>query len=150
MTIFISAVISFFIACLGWYLLEKRVNRTSKRSETFSLITPLISILNDFEDMAEEQLHAHLDATISDKAKKKLLGERLVFSIKSLSKFNLLRSRLILLNDRNITISDCKLIELKQSLTMNNIDDASKYQVVINSCQSIQLELYNAFERKYK
>lgn len=150
MNIFISAAISFSIACIGWFLLEKRANRTSKRSETFSLITPVITILNDLEDMTEKQLHAHFNASINKEAKKKLLGERLVFSTKSLSKFDLLRSRLTLLNDRRISIPMSKLIELKQSLTLSNIDDISKYQIVLHSSRSIQLELQNAFEREYK
>lgn len=140
----------FLIACIGWFLLEKRANRTSKRSESFSLIAPIISILNDIEEMAEEQLFTNLDAKKSPKSQQELLHKRLVFSTKSLSKFDLLRSRLNLLSDRKIKIPNSKLIELKQSLTLASIDDVSKYQAVLGSSQSIQLELHNAFEREYK
>ncbi|TON29728.1 hypothetical protein CGH59_23415, partial [Vibrio parahaemolyticus] len=91
-----------------------------------------------------------LDAKKSPKSQQELLHKRLVFSTKSLSKFDLLRSRLNLLSDRKIKIPNSKLIELKQSLTLASIDDVSKYQAVLGSSQSIQLELHNAFEREYK
>ncbi|MFA0412341.1 hypothetical protein AB4520_00870 [Vibrio renipiscarius] len=150
MSIFVSASVSFLIACIGWFLLEKRANRTSRRSESFSLITPIISILNEIEEMAEDQLFANLDAKKDLTQQQDLLSKRLVFSTKSLSKFDLLRSRLTLLSSRNIAIPNSKLIELKQSLTLASIDDISKYQAVLTSSQSIQLELHNAFERTYQ
>lgn len=146
LSIFVSAVVSFLIALIGWHLLDRRANRTARRSEIFSSITPLISILNEIDKMAEEHLFDFLDGNMVES---NAINKKQIFTTKSLSKIDLFRTRLDSFSDKGVGISSQDLIALKRALTESDIDGVAKYKSILDSTGRIHRELYAAFDRKF-
>ncbi|UPR52532.1 hypothetical protein ITG09_02460 [Vibrio cyclitrophicus] len=138
--VLISAAISFTISGIGWYLLDKRANRSSKRSETFSLITPTISLLNDLSEMAENSFNERKGW---DQEKQQL------FEVKFHAKFSLLRTKLEQLQSRKVPISNARLIDLRKAYTLGAINSITSFNNALNASQAIEVDLYSAFEREH-
>lgn len=144
--IILGAGISLTISGIGWYLLGVRAHKTSKRSETFSLLTPTISLLSEFQTMAEDAVKVNTTTNLKQTPN---IHPQQVFETKFHSKFNLLRTKLDQLNTRNINIANKQLIDLKKAYTLNPIDNIFRYKSAIEQCHIIEVELYRAFEREY-
>ncbi|EOA6544917.1 TPA: hypothetical protein ACGU7E_003795 [Vibrio vulnificus] len=142
-SIIVSSLISFSIAWIGWSKLERRTERTANRSESFSLLTPTISLIGDIKKLAEEQLELSSDKT------HKSLKKRQAADIKFLTKYQLLRTKLNILKQRNILIAEHLLVDLRIAYTNGPIDDIKKLHTAFNSADRIDIELYAAFERAY-
>ena len=154
MNTLISALVSFLIAGYGWNLLNKRADKTAKRSETFSLISIIISLLNDFEIMAEEQFKGQynemsLVGPIHLSKLKRNSREQQINEAKFLARYNLFTARLVHLESRNIKIPESHLIELKKAMTLDAVNSPIAYQKVLRATQKIHQELYIAFDREY-
>ena len=176
----ISAAVSFSIAWLGWAKLEKRAEKMATRSESFSLLTPTISLLNEFRLMAENSLHAsssssadssfeeinqndifyskfrspriraHFPAHKKDKKNPESLIKKQSFDMKFHSKYQLLTSKLKQLDARGIKTPNNLLINLRIAFTDNTIDSLPKYHKALMATDQIESELYIGFERAYK
>ncbi|HDY7680400.1 TPA: hypothetical protein RQJ94_003406 [Vibrio vulnificus] len=141
----VSAVVSFSIACVGWFILQWRTNRTSKRSETFSMLTSAFSVLEQLEKLSEEHLkNINKNHDIEDN-----LLIRQVFSAQILAKANFFRSKVEYLEKRGITLTDSKHIELRDSLTMSDFSTISEYQRLLNLTSDIRNDLYKSFHLAY-
>jgi hypothetical protein len=154
-TVVIAGILSLLIASIGWILLYRRTNKMARRSETFSLISEVISILKEFEMIAEDQLKEFIELsaivgpnTHSD-IKKRMQKVQLIEG-KFLVKFNLFRQRLNHLEKRKIFIDSEFLIKIKQAMTSGNIDTTIKYQIVLHSTYDVHHTLYKSFEEIYK
>ena len=148
-----STIVSFGIAWMGWSKLEKRTERTSNRSESFSLLTPTIALIGEIKKLAEEQLAIPqiLDMPDDDfeaKAQSNL-KKRQAADIKFHTKYQLLRTKLKLLEQRNIRIPNNLLVELRKAYTSGPIDDVKKLHKAFTTADRIDMELYTAFERVY-
>jgi len=151
----IAGTLSLSIACLGWFLLYKRTNKMARRSETFSLISEIISIIQEFESIAEEQLKQFIDIsevvgpnTLCDTTKRMKMAQ--LMEGKFLIKFKLFRQRLKHLEKRHIFIKPKELIEIKKAMTSGSINTTEQYQIVLNSTQCVHSALYDRFEDIYK
>ncbi len=137
-----SATTSLIISGIGWCLLERRANKSAKRSETFSLIAPSISLLSDIQELAESYFNAQADGCSN-------LHTNQVLEIKFHTKFDLLRTKFAQLEYRDIRVKRSQLIELRQAYTLHPIDSAVRYQNALECCLAIETELYDAFERRH-
>lgn len=144
-TLLFSGIISFLIAAYGWYLLNKRANRTAVRSETFTLISSVRDILNDIEELAENQLEIYLGR---DEIKKGSAHVQ-ILEAKFLAKFRLLQSRLTYLESKLVKVPDSFKISLKQAMTLEKIDSPAKFSKVLAKSQELQQEIHHAFDNSY-
>ncbi|MBH0078340.1 hypothetical protein [Pseudoalteromonas sp. NZS11] len=140
-----SGIISFSIAAYGWYLLNKRANKTALRSETFTLISSVRDILTDIEELAENQLENY---TGVDPSKKSLVYSQILES-KFLAKFQLLQSRLEYLESKLVKVPDSFKISLRQAMTLEKIDSPMKFSRVLSKSQELQQEIHHAFDCSY-
>lgn len=144
-TLLFSGIISFSIAAYGWYLLNKRANKTALRSETFTLISSVRDILTDIEELAENQLENY---TGVDPSKKSLVYSQILES-KFLAKFQLLQSRLEYLESKLVKVPDSFKISLRQAMTLEKIDSPMKFSRVLSKSQELQQEIHHAFDCSY-
>ncbi|MDE1333591.1 hypothetical protein [Vibrio aestuarianus] len=148
-SLIVGACVSFGIAWLGWNKLEKRAEKTSLRSESFSLLGPTITLVSEFRDMAENSLYERSStANISISASDKLI-KRQGFDIKFHTKYQLLRVKLEQLKSRGIAIPEDKLVDLRIAYTSSEINNIKSYSVALGASDRIEIELYAAFERAY-
>ncbi|KQB10062.1 hypothetical protein [Vibrio metoecus] len=143
----VSAFISFSIAWLGWHKLEKRADRSSHRSETFSLLAPTIRLIDEFRSIAEDALLKQSSELLEDKCS--ILLRKQLLDAKFHSKYNMFKTKLSQLESRRIGIPSNLLIELRIAFTDGSIDSLSKYSKALLATDRIETELYNAFERTY-
>lgn len=140
-----NILIPFLIACIGWFILHWRTNRTSKRSETFSMLSSAFGVLEQLEKLSEEHLkdiNKKLDA-------EEFLLIRQVFSAQILAKAKFFRSKVEYLEKRGITLTEAKHIELRDSLTMSDFSTIQEYQRLLNLTSDIRYELYKSFHVVY-
>jgi hypothetical protein len=153
-TTIVSAALSFCIAAYGWGFLNKRADKSAKRSETFTLISIVTSILDDFDLMAETQFKEYInDAALvgplqSSKYKCNAQKQQM-YEAKFLTRFGIFRARLLHLEGRNVVIPTANLIELKKAMTLTAINSSISYQKTLTATQKIHQELYLAFEREH-
>jgi DNA primase large subunit len=141
----ISALVAFAIACLGWFILQWRTNKTSKRSETFSMLSSAFTVLEQLEELAEEHLKNIKKATdIEDN-----LLLRQIFSAQILAKANFFRAKIEYLEKRGIYLEASKHIELRDKLTMSDFSTITEYQQLLNLTSNIRNELYKSFHLTY-
>lgn len=142
----ISALTAFSIASFGWFLLYRRSNQTSKRSETFSMLSNALTALNELEKTAEEHMKAMSHITDS----KENLLHRQMFSTKVLAKSTFFRSKVDFLKQRSISLDIKKYLELKDALTMNDFSTINEYRILLRVTNNIRNELYSSFHQMYK
>lgn len=151
--ILLGSAISFGIAWMGWSKLERRAEQSASRSESFSLLTPAISLINNIKGLAEEQLEIPLLSELPDEnlqeESAKHLKKRQAADIKFHTMYQLLRTKLSLLEERKICIPANLLAELRMAYTNGHIDNVRKFQIALSSADKIDTELYVAFERAY-
>ena len=147
--IFISGFVSFFIALIGWHLLDQRATKTAERSEAFTEISGIITILREFEGMAEmlfkEEMLLTESSTDSDKTKKNIT----LIESKFLIRDSLFRERILHLAKRGVVVSETLQINIKKAMTLHPIDSTTRYQQALAATQALHSELYNIFEKKY-
>ena len=153
-TTIVSAVLSFCIAAYGWGFLNKRANKSAKRSETFSLISIVTSILDDFDSMAETQfkeyiIDAALVGPIRLSKQRYNAQKQQMHEAKFLTRYGIFRARLLHLEGRNVVIPAANLLELKKAMTLTAINSSINYQKALIATQKIHQELYLAFEREH-
>ncbi|AIW12892.1 hypothetical protein VITU102760_20045 [Vibrio tubiashii] len=148
-SIIIGAGVSFSIAWLGWNKLEKRAEKTSLRSESFSLLGPTITLISEFREMAENSLYERSSSSYDPISSKDKLIKRQGFDIKFHAKYQLLKTKLAQLQTRGISIPEDKLVELRMAFTTSEIDNIKSYSIALNASDRIEVELYSAFERTY-
>jgi len=154
MTTIVSAILSFVIAAYGWGLLNKRANKSARRSETFSLISVVTSILDEFDSMAENQFKEYINdvdlvGPLQLSKQKCNVQKQQMYEAKFLTRFTVFRARLHHLEGRNVVIPAKILIELKKAMTLSAINSSISYQKALTATQKIHQELYLAFEREY-
>lgn len=151
--ILLGSAVSFGIAWMGWSKLERRAEKSASRSESFSLLAPAISLINNIKDLAEEQLAIPnlLEMEDDDFMNKsaEYLKRRQAADIKFHTMYKLLRTKLTLLEARDIRLPTNLLAELRMAYTNGHIDNVKKFQLALSSADRIDIELYTAFERAY-
>lgn len=150
----ISALVSFFIAFIGWHLLDLRATKTAERSEAFTEISGIITILREFESMAEmsfkEEIFLSESLTELNSVEfKKIKNNIRLIQSKFLIRNSLFRERIRHLAKRGVVISETLQINIKITMTLNPIDSTARYQQALAATQAVHSELYNIFESKY-
>lgn len=149
----VSALVSLTISGIGWYLVAKRANKSSRRSETFSLLNPVISLLSEFQSMAEEAFNTPSPLAMKDEDFElngmKVVNKQQIFEIKFHTKYDLLRCKLGQLEQRKVEIPGDKLIELRKAYTLEKISSPLHYQQALRACHDIEKELHVSFDREY-
>lgn len=143
--IIMSALISLSIACIGWFILQWRTNKTSKRSETFAMLTSAFAVLDQIELVAEE----HVKKIKKTKDVEENLLRRQMFSTKILAKEKFFRTQVSLLERRSINLSTDSYIELRDKLTMSDFSTIVEYQQLMNVTADIRKDLYSSFHKVY-
>ncbi|WP_318504332.1 hypothetical protein [Photobacterium leiognathi] len=140
-----SGLVSLSIACIGWFILQWRTNKTSKRSETFAMLSSAFTVLEQIESLAEE----HVKKINKTKDVEENLLRRQMFSTKILAKEKFFRTQVRLLERRSINLSSDSYIELRDRLTMSDFSTIVEYQRLMNVTADIRKDLYRSFHIVY-